>query len=623
VIPLYRAPELTRAALETIVAHTPDARYEVILVEDDADPGTKALLDQVRGARILRNEENLGYMRSVERAVAEAHGRWLVLCNNDIEVQPGWLASLLECGESSPDVAIVTPKYLYPDGSLAEAGGLIWRDGTGANYGRGGDPSDCHYEYRREVDYGSAAALLVRKSAWQEVGGFDERFLPMYYEDTDLCFGLRALGYRVLFEPRAHVIHHEGATAGVDLASGPKRHQAVNRHKFAEKWALSLGEHFESDRSNLWRAANRLPSTHVLIVDHLVPAWDRDSGSLRMRQVIETFLGMDCHVTLLPDNLAPAQPYTGELQRMGVQVLYDVDVRAELATIGASLDFVMLSRPEVANRWLELVRELAPQAAIVYDTVDLHWVREQRRVSAQRDGEPGMSSNVDGLRELELALIRATDATAVVSDSEFAIVKEHAPSAAVHVLGHAHELAVGPRPASRRLGVLFVGSFEHPPNVDGTMALVHDVMPLVWNKLGDVPVMIVGANPPPEIEALGSPLVDVKGWVPDLDPVLEGARALVAPLTYGAGLKGKVTQALAAGLPVVTTPVGAEGLGAVDGENLLIGDTVKELADRVVRVLSDDELWGRLSRAGQQLIAQRCSPDVMAEQVRVLLNVRR
>jgi GT2 family glycosyltransferase/glycosyltransferase involved in cell wall biosynthesis/protein-L-isoaspartate O-methyltransferase len=622
VIPLHSRADLTRGALETIVEHTPHIPYEVILVEDDADRATKDLLEQVRGARILSNEHNLGYMRSVERGVAEARGRWLVLCNNDIEVQPGWLASLLECGESASDVAVVAPKYLYPDGRLAEAGGLIWRDGTGANYGRDADPSDCQYEYRREVDYGSAAALLVRADVWRELGGFDERFLPMYYEDADLCFAVRERGYRVLFEPGAQVIHHEGATAGVDLSSGHKRNQALNRPKFVEKWGERLrDEHFEHDRSNLWRAANRLPPTHVLIADHLVPTWDRDAGSLRMRRVIETLLGMGCHVTLLPDNLSPTQPYTRELQRMGVQVLYHVDARNELANIGPSLSFVLLSRPHVANRWLELIREFAPRSTVVYDTVDLHWIREARRAATDNGGELVASATVDGMRELELALIRAADATVVVSDSERAIVEANAPQAAVHVLGLVHELAVAVRPAVRRRGVLFVGSFDHPPNVDAAVSLVRDVMPIVWDQLGDVSVAIVGANAPPEVAGLASDLVDVKGWVPELDPLLEGARALVAPLTYGAGMKGKVTQALAAGLPVVTTPVGAEGLDAVDGEDLLIGSTREELAERVIRVLSDDELWGRLSRAGQQLVAERCSPALMAETLTTLLDV--
>jgi glycosyltransferase involved in cell wall biosynthesis len=145
-------------------------------------------------------------------------------------------------------------------------------------------------------------------------------------------------------------------------------------------------------------------------------------------------------------------------------------------------------------------------------------------------------------------------------------------------------------------------------------------MPLVWRELPGVAVTIVGADPPPEISALDSPRVRVAGWVAALEPVLDSSRALVAPMTFGAGLKGKVTQALAVGLPVVTTPIGAEGLDATDGEQLLIGADPEAVAARVIRVMTDNDLWRRLSRAGQELAAERCSPTVMNERMRELLS---
>src|SRR6202007_2948599 len=146
---------------------------------------------------------------------------------------------------------------------------------------------------------------------------------------------------------------------------------------------------------------------------------------------------------------------------------------------------------------------------------------------------------------------------------------------------------------------------------DAAVRLVKGVMPRVWREVGDVPVTIIGPLAPPEVRALASPLVDVAGWVPDIDPLFYAARAMVAPLNYGAGLKGKVTQALAYGLPVVTTPIGAEGLDARDGEHLLIGENADELAERVIRVLRDDGLWQHLSREGRERAAERCSPTIM------------
>ena len=170
IIPCHARADLTLGALETIKANTMPVPYEVIIVDDDADPETKRLLERVSGAKVITNRTNLGYIRSMNRAAALARGRWLVLCNNDIGVSPGWLEALIRCGDSAPDIGIVTPRYIYPDESLNEAGGIVWRDGTGWNYGRGENPDRPRYTYRREVDYGSAAALLVRADFWRRAG---------------------------------------------------------------------------------------------------------------------------------------------------------------------------------------------------------------------------------------------------------------------------------------------------------------------------------------------------------------------------------------------------------------------------------------------------------------------
>ncbi len=622
VIPLYAHAELTRAALHSIREHTEHLEYEVILVDDCADGATKALLDTVRGARILVNEENIGYSRSVKRGAGTARGRWLVLCNNDIEVEPGWLAALLDCGESAPDVAVVAPKYLAADGRILEAGGVIWRDGTGCNYGRGQDASSWHYEYRREIDYGSAAALLVRTDFWNDAGGFDERFEPMYYEDTDLCFQARARGLRVMYEPTARVFHFEGSTAGVDESAGHKRHQASNRPKFADKWRNQLESEHLPPGGEPWLGATRRAHNRVLVIDYRVPMWDHESGALRMRGMLESLVGLGCHVTFLPDNSMPTQPYTRELQRMGVEVMYGVDPAEELTRISPSLSLAILSRPQVAARWLGVIREHAAGAQIVYDTVDLHWLREARQAAAATGAKASTVETpvVSTVRELELGLIRASDATLVVTDEERSQVLADVPEADVHIVPNVNPVrARVPGPASRH-GVVFVGGFEHPPNVDGALELVRSVMPLVWSEMPDLQVTIVGSKPPRAVEALASPLVHVAGWLPDLDPILEHARVMVAPLTYGAGLKGKVTQALAYGLPVVTTAIGAEGLDASDGEQLLIADDPEGLAARTIAALTDDELWVRLSSSGQALIAEHCSPALMTERMSELLN---
>jgi glycosyltransferase involved in cell wall biosynthesis len=194
------------------------------------------------------------------------------------------------------------------------------------------------------------------------------------------------------------------------------------------------------------------------------------------------------------------------------------------------------------------------------------------------------------------------------------------PDANVLIVPTFHDVEPYVPPPEDRSGILFVGGFEHPPNGDAAIYMVNEVMPAVWRELGDVRVTIVGSNPPPEIQALASPLVDVTGWLEDLQPLLDSSRLSMAPLRYGAGMKGKITQALAAGLPVVTTQIGAEGLDGHDQECLLIADDPHELAVNAIRVYRENDLWRRLSRAGQELIAERCSTKVVSDRLGLFLE---
>jgi GT2 family glycosyltransferase/SAM-dependent methyltransferase len=629
VIPLYSRPELTRRCLESIRDHTDEVGYEVILVDDGADEVTKELLEKVTGARVLADEGNQGYLRSVNRGASVALGQWIVLCNNDIEVTPAWLSAMVDCAVSRNSVGIVAPKFVSPEGELSEAGGILWSDATGVNYGRGEDPRLFHYEYTREIDYGSAAALLVSAELWRQAGGYDVRYEPMYYEDADLCMQARKLGWHVFYEPSAVVVHAEGSTAGTDPSSGYKRHQELNRVKFLDKWRVVLEkEHLAPADHNVRRAATRFGGPHVLVVDFRVPMWDRDAGSLRMFEIIRSLLGLGCRVTLMPDNFAPTEPYTRALQRMGVEVVYGpVDLIAEFGEIGPELAAAILSRPHAASRWLDTVREFAPQALLVYDTVDLHWVRESRRYMFNGPDLPKENGTIAvqgpkaaALLELELALVRASDITVTVTGAESAEIVKHVPDARVLIIPTVHKPSGSGALPSKRRGVIFVGGFEHPPNSDAAIYLVREVMPRVWASMGDVPVTIIGGSPPHEVLELAGPQVEVRGWVSDLVPLLDSARAMVVPVRYGAGIKGKITQALAAGLPVVTTPLGAEGLEALDGGEMLIGEDASALAERVVRVIVDDELWQSLSDGGLRLMRAGFSLEVLESRLREMLQ---
>ena len=620
-VAMHSSGAVGERALRALVHNAPAIPFELIVVNDGADPATARVIDALENAEVIVNDRNLGFLASTNRAARAARGKYLVLLNDDTEVQSGWLEALVDCADSDPRIGYVGAKLIYPDSRLQEAGSIVWRDGTGWNYGRRDDPVRPRYNYRRDVDYASGAAALVRADAWREAGGFDERFAPAYYEDTDLCFTLRERGYRVVYEPRALVVHREGTSHGTDEAGAErgKHHQEANRQAFVAKWRHILeAEHPPPPPATApVVAADRGHAEHVLVVDHRVPRPDCDSGSLRMFELLRALRERGCRVSFMPDNLQPDEPYSSWLQSFGVEVLHaPVEIADELDELRGRVGLVVLSRPQVTARYIDAIRERIPDALVAYDTVDLHYLREQRRLAI---GD-GSAAKAEALRELELALIRTCDTTIVISETERAIVLGELPDSDVRVIPNANEVVEEAPGPEGRDGLLFVGGFEHTPNLDAANVLVHELMPLVWRELPGCVLTIVGPQAPPELEALASARVRVAGWVPDIEPLLDGSRAMVAPLRYGAGMKGKVTQSLAAGLPVATTPIGAEGLGATPGEHMLVEDDLEALAAAVVRLHRDDELWRKLSAHGLELARSGWSREAMHARVDELVD---
>ena len=614
VVAMHSSGAIGERALRAIARNSAGIPFELVVVDDRANEETRRVIGALENATVIENERNLGFLGSTNRGAAAARGKYVVLLNDDTEVQPGWLKALVECADSDPRVAWVGAKLVYPDGRLQEAGTIVWRDATGWNFGRGDAPGRPQYNYRREVDYASAAAALVRADAWREIGGFDERFAPAYYEDADACFALRERGWSVVYEPRAVVVHHEGVSHGTggEDARG-KRNQELNRERFLAKWSAVL----EAEHQPAWPAteprdvADRNRGEHVLVIDHRVPMPDCDSGSLRMFELLRALRERGCRVTFLPDNHLAEQPYTSWIQSFGVEVLHDPVYVAEEFDRLRHAPLAIVSRPQIAARYLDLIRERMPDTLVAYDTVDLHYLRERRRAELG-DGHP---AKAEALREIELALIRACDATIVITGDEREHVLAEVPDADVRLVPNANDVAGGVPPAAGRDGLLFVGGFQHTPNLDAAFVLVREIMPLVWRELPECRLTIVGPHAPPEIEALASERVTVAGWVADMTPLLESSRAMVAPLRYGAGMKGKVTQSLAAGLPVVTTGIGAEGLATEPGEQVLVAETTEAISAEVVRVCRDDELWQRLSEGG--LAAARAGWSRQAMRARV------
>jgi len=599
IIPVFNQFEFTHACLASLQEHQEDHRFEIILVDDCSTDATAQAVPRIPGVVYLRNETNSGFIVSCNRGAEQARGKYLLFLNNDTLVKEGWLGALMDTFAEEPRAGIVGSKLLYPDGRLQEAGGIIWRDASGWNYGKFDDPQKPEYNYLREVDYCSAAALMIPKALFHKVGGFDSGYAPAYYEDTDLAFKVRQAGHKVLYQPLSEVIHYEGATGGTDLSTGTKKHQEINRSTFAKTWAAELAKKPANGDLTFLRQPRNASRKNILVIDHHLPMPDRDSGSLRMFQILKLLRQLEHRVIFIPDNLANIPPYTGELQKRGIEVVYHSyigKVRDYLISHGSEFDVVVLSRCNFARKHIADVRRYAPQSRIIFDTVDLHFLREAGE--AQITGDPEVHRKAQETQQLEYELIDRSDETWVVSSVEQQLLQEKWPDKSIQLVSNIVDIPGSRTPFALRRDWLFIGSFQHPPNIDAVLFFVEKIYPLVSDQLGDAKFYIIGDKAPPEIVALASERIIVAGLQRDVRPFFESVKLSVAPLRFGAGVKGKINQSMALGVPVVATSVAVEGTELRDRKEILIVDEPEDFARALVELYESEELWNRLSASG-------------------------
>lgn len=619
VIPVYNHCEATLACLRALAAHPPAfaGGLEVIVVDDGSSDATGTWMAQVAGLRYHRRAANGGFIAACNDGAALARGQFIVFLNNDTIPQPGWLDALLDTFDAQPGAGLVVSQLLYPDGRLQESGGVMFDDGSAWSYGRFESADDPRYGYLRDTDYGSGAALAIPRALFASLGGFDARYAPAYYEDTDLAFAVRAAGHRVLVQPASRVLHDEGTTAGTDTGAGVKAYQVRNRAVFADKWADALRDHLPKGAvpgPALLHARQR----RILVVDEAVPRPDRDSASLRQFNLLRMLRAGGAHVAFLPTGLAHAGEATQALQRLGVETWYAPFAASAPAWLRANatrFDVIVLTRHHLAGTFLPLLRRHAPQARLVFDTVDLHYLRERR--GAQVSGDAAALRDADATRERELAAMSAADVTLVVSAEEQAQLARDAPQVRVELLSNLHEVAGRGADFDARQDLVFVGGFRHPPNADAVLWFAREVFPRIRQRLPGVRFHCIGADPPAQIRALAAqPGIVVHGHVPDLVPYMEGARVAVAPLRFGAGVKGKVNLSMAHGQPVVATSCAVEGMHLRDGVDVAVADDAAGFADAVADLYGDRARWQAQAQAGLDNIVRHFSPDAASATVR-------
>jgi len=593
IIPVYNNFIDTLLCIVSILEMGDVSTFEILIADDCSTDATANLVSSIGGCvRHFKQPKNLGFVRNCNAAAEHVRGDRIILLNNDTFVFPGWLDQLLMPLEVHQTIGLVGSKLLNTDGTMQEAGGIVWKDGTAWNFGRNQNPDLPHFNYLKDVDYCSGASLAIPTTLWGELGGFDTLFEPAYCEDSDLAFRIRDHGFRTVYNPKSEVVHYEGRSHGKDTASGVKAYQLFNQKKFFARWREKLEQEHSPNGSDVLRARDRsFSKEHILIVDHGVPQWDQDAGSRTIYQFILSLLEEGYAVTFWPDNLYRDPRYTPPLQALGVEVIYGPEYAGRFTQFlnerKGLYAAALLSRPHIASKFIDPLRSLS-DARLLYYGHDLHF----ERLRSSHNFIEGDTRAVEEMRSLEVSVCNSCDVVLFPSRDEVDKISDLTNNKVIiyniSAYGYEEDALIL---ASKRLeildcrknfNILFVGSFGHSPNIDGLIWFCNEIAPLLRAGGVSFKLKVVGSKVNDSILDLESQDVTILGFVSDEDLAglyLEAA-LVIAPLRYGAGVKGKVIEAMAYGVPVVTTSIGAQGIPGFEAM-LYVADTGQNFAEAV------------------------------------------
>jgi glycosyltransferase involved in cell wall biosynthesis len=384
----------------------------------------------------------------------------------------------------------------------------------------------------------------------------------------------------------------------------------VGAHRAAAGDALAA-EHLPENPKQIAEPGNPKQGwPRVVVFDERVPSPDRDAGSLRMFLIVKT-LAKWSHVIFVPFNRPQSIDYERALWKEGIETADAVDYRCLLKN--KNVRAAIVSRPSIGAAMVHRIRRVNPRLGIVFDMVDTHFLRLQREYEIS--GDAATLAEAVRYRKLERKLARMSDLVWSASGEDKQVMQREAPEARIEVVPTIHELRDSGKAFAERVGLLFIGSLAHRPNADAVLFFISEVYPRLRQMLPNVRLDIIGDQPSAAITAFNSEDVRVLGYIPNVEPYLRDRRVFIAPLRFGAGIKGKVGEAMAHGIPVVTTSIGAEGFGLTHGFDVMIADDPESFAAAVEQLYSQKELWERVAHNSRLRIEKYFTPDVIAETI--------
>ena len=612
VIPVYNNIDYTRHCIYSIYKNKGVSPFEIIVVDDcsSKDDYTELLKDFPE-VRLIRNEKNSGFLLTANKGGENAKGEYVLFLNNDTEVTPGWLDELTTALYHHPEAGMIGSQLIHlSTGLLQESGNLICKNGDMMPLGRGVEPNHPNYTYFREVDFCSAASIILRKKVFDEMKGFDTIYVPAYFEDPDLGLRMQKAGYKNYVCPLSKVLHKEMASYGDTLNDKCEK----NRQTFLKRWSEYLQEHSLYESREEGSSSFKWNKERILFIDAETPMADRGSGGMDSIFFMEYMIKRGYHVCFHGEYTPGYDPkYTSILCRMGVECIYLPyrKIWEYLPENGWTFSHIFVCRIYQARCFDHLLKKYCPQATYIFDTVDVHFVREKLEADLRND--PELQKLAADTKKYELAAAGAADATIVISSDEKKLLENDYNLKNVYHIPQARQL-FGLAPNQNRRGSVFIGS-AHPPNMDGLKYFHDEILPLLPKSFE---LTIIGEALRNEMSKrdeykhlLKCPQFKFVGFVADLGDVLNNAKMTVAPLRYGAGTKGKVASSMSYGIPCVSSGFGTEGTGMEHGSNIMIAHTPEEFAKYIMELEKDADLWKKISDGGIKFIRDNYAPEAV------------